>query len=147
MPYQSHLYVGKPINSIADLVSLGGHFGIKQPVQIDDMDWWLEKIDASGASILVEGKAKPLCFFDADEEGSAFAYVYANTITKKLGDSYMLVGVELTSRYSPAIIDEGWTSGGRSEPFVLDLERLASIQAGVRKQWPDAEILLLTTNH
>ena len=145
MPYQGHLHVGIPINSIADFQKAGAHFGITPPGPGGGHYEWADAFAGAGATITIEGKARGVSICSDDEAG--FNYLSKNTKTGAIGNSYMLVGAALTSRYYPAIVDEGWDQGGRAEPFVLDLDRLAKIKAEVCEQWPDAEILLLTFNH
>lgn len=63
--------------------------------------------------------------------------------SSETGPDESLVGIELTSRYSPAILDEGMPHG-REEPFVVDVERIQTILAQVREWWPDARLILWT---
>lgn len=57
-----------------------------------------------------------------------------------------LVGIHLTSRYSPAILDEGHRNG-RPEPFELDLDALQDLLAQVRGWWPEARVLMMDIWH
>jgi len=144
VPTQAHLHVGIPINSPADLVRAAQRFGVTPPANQRDLDDW--EAAFSSVALTIEGQPVGLDIRWDDDVGP-WQQPYQNTVTGKPGDSYTMIGAQLTSRYSPAIVDEGWTRGGRSEPFVLDLIRLAKILAAVRKVWPEAEILMMDQMH
>jgi hypothetical protein len=146
MPTQAHLFVGIPATDPAALLKAINHFGLAPPTNQNDLEDW---DNAFTNQIKVEGKDYPLEIYFDGESGADWpsSHVSVNAINGQRGGSYALLGVALTSRYSPSIVDEGWNAGGRPEPFVLDLNRLATIRADVQKVWPDADILMMDFHH
>lgn len=57
-----------------------------------------------------------------------------------------LVGIQLTSRYEPSILDARHPHG-RPEPFEVDLDALQDLLAQVRTWWSEAQVLLLEEWH
>ena len=147
MPTQAHLIVGIPVNSLADAKKALQHFGIASVTNdIGDIQEELE----DGAPILsLEGQDLQVSLFMDSEacDGNYFSDLSRNKVTKQVGNSYVCLGVAITSRYSPALVDAGWEDGGRPEPFILDLPRLTQILAEAQKQWPAAQLLMMDIMH
>ena len=51
-----------------------------------------------------------------------------------------VLGIQLTTRYGPAIIDVGMEYG-KDSPFILNLPELADLLKQVRKWWKKAELI------
>ncbi len=155
MPYQAEVYVGKIICSIHDIEETFKHFG--KPLTkcfLDRLknDWCLleqeiEEEEIEPIFLKIEGKSFPIKIDTDCESGIEFLSVYnTNTKTGQKGDTNFLLGAELTSKYIPTLLDIGWECG-MPDPFVLDLDRLQKIREEVKKQWPEAEILMMTVFH
>lgn len=143
MPAQAQLFVGVPINIPADLSAVAKRFGVHL-TDPKDLHKSGEEFSQAQLTIQVEGQPRAVELLIASDEGYedwGLRGPVINTITGQGGDSWLLVGVDLTSRYFPSILDAGWPHG-RPDPFVLDLERLTRIRNEVREQWPEAEIIL-----
>lgn len=145
MPTQAHLYIGIPVNGPTDLIRAAAHFGVLCPTNVRDTEEWGRVFRRT--LLTIEGKSYRLAVVEDDDVGAWQGRPYKNRLTGEISDGYMLLGVALTSRYSPSIVDQGWTAGGRPEPFILDLDRLLEIREMVREQWPEAEILMMDTQH
>jgi hypothetical protein len=52
-----------------------------------------------------------------------------------------IVGFALTSRYLPAILDEGHVHG-RPEPFEFDAHEICGILESVHEWWPEAKAMI-----
>jgi len=147
MVTQAHLIVGVPINSLADGQKALQHFGVAgSPCDVSGLQ---EMVDDNDLSLMLEGAKLQIGLFADGEacDGHYFNVASRNTLTGQFGNSYLCLGAAITSRYSPSILDAGWDSGGRPEPFVLDLPRLQKILAEGQKQWPAAQILMMDFEH
>jgi hypothetical protein len=150
MPTQAHLFVGVPVNTPADVQNVFSMYGHTSHINVQNLDYGdiQDLLGQHGLAISVEGKPRAISLVWDDESGvNQWSSGQTNTLTNQRGDSCALLGVTLTSRYYPAILDEGWNGGGRPEPFKLDLDRLQRIVNEVKEQWSNAEILMMDFNH
>jgi hypothetical protein len=151
MPVQAHLIVGIPVNSLQDLETAAKNAGIHQHLPVNPEFCDYENLFSNyGCHVTLEGKRHRVSLImcsDCDYSPDPFTYLSTNTITGEKGGSYMALGAEITSRYSPSLVDAGWDSGGRPEPFILDLDRLKKIEAEAQATWPEARILMMDFMH
>jgi len=149
MPSQAHLFAGIPVTNLQDLQDFAHHFGlpvINSPSSDDWQDW----LNQHQSKLRIENQPQEIQLIqdsEVDYQDLNHLYSSRNTRTQEIGGTHLTLGAELTSRYQPAILDAGWDRGGRPEPFRLDLERITKIRDEIKKQWPQAEILMMDFHH
>jgi hypothetical protein len=137
MSWQAHLFIGVPISTYEDIrkimLQLSGNLEWRTA---DKGELFYDLPAIEGKSVKYKGNEYPVKIrpMRGIEGGSKFppndpSYTDA------------MIGFELTSRYAPAILDQGYEYG-RPEPFVFDPLDIADILQQVRKWWPEAQAII-----
>jgi hypothetical protein len=135
MPYQDQLYVGYTPLDYNDLRQLVGKFGRTIPAKLPSprernkiIDKIVDVLDESNAlgTITVEGigtipVALYLPSWDADDDEWE-----SLTVNPETGKLWAVIGVQLTSRYFPRILDKGFQHG-RPDFFEIDISVVSKI--------------------
>lgn len=142
MSWQAQLYIGVPVHSAAEARAMLDRLGVDH-TRFDDYDLFL-MWDAEGGrevgretAITFRGTQFTACITPRREREGGTELPVSPT------DAYTdaIVGFALTSRYRPAILDQG-NESGRPEPFVIDLDAARAILEEIRAFWPEAQLMV-----
>lgn len=152
MTNQAQLFIGKRVHSYAEARSILDQVGAQVPARIQERDHKASEDDVYEArapiTLTYKGKAyeTAIRFHHCDPD-------YRLPIPD-IPSTGALVGVDLTGRYYPSIIDQD--SGhmdpdnkraGRPEPFVIDLAVIQNLLEQVWKIWDGAEFLICDVHY
>ena len=140
MPWQGHLWIGESVSNWEEVRAIYDKLGIDYKDIKDEWNDFFRNPHLPGAKRQVRYKdttfGVSITFEHEGEGGMRFPNneVYSDA----------LVGFQITSRYSPAVIDSWCGTGGRPEPFEFDPQDLVDILKQVREWWPDAKCIIWT---
>lgn len=135
MPSQAQLYIGQRVHDFEEIEALYKKLGV-DTTDVDPEDPYTLYDCEKSVKLNYQGEEVTLLLgFHYDNEGSF-------PVPRDEDYSSALVGISLTSRYAPTLLDRGHEHG-RPDPFELDLGALASLLEQVRTFWPEAEVLMM----
>ena len=140
MPWSSQIFIGIPLKSTKHTVELLKRFNVQISDKQQEDPWFYENLNVKiDIPLPLDDKTYTL----------HFGIILSNDPPQPdiwKGEQYMcgvLFGANLTGRYKGCIIDDG-SKGGRSDPFVLNLDLLKAIKKTVCETFlPEAEIMLM----
>ncbi len=143
MPWQGQLYIGQRIHNIDEaraVLTALHRAGDDRIPERDEDDDDIGELPSLTRNVVHAGKpfTVQVEVHQTEEGGVSFPVPASEPYTDAL------IGFELTARYRGAILDAAFTSGGRPEPFAVDVAAVADILRQVREWWPSAEVLILT---
>lgn len=135
MPTQAQLYIGERVHDFEEIEALYEKLGV-DTAAADPEDPYTLYDCQKPVTLNYRGETVTLSLgFYNDNEGSF-------PVPKDEAYSSALVGIALTSRYAPTLLDRGHEHG-RPDPFEVDVGALADLLEQVRDFWPEAEVLMM----
>ena len=143
MPWQAQLFIGVPVHDYKEAWGVMRQLGSPLPeydkMDEDDLDEQLDNFYEIRIHKKIQFRGKEeeieIVFSKEEEGGSRFPVRRSEEYTDAI------VGFGLTSRYSPALLDQGHKHG-RPEPFCFKPQEIIDILAQVHEWWPEAEVMI-----
>ncbi|GEM_PF-7068937 len=137
MPWQAQLFIGVSVHSWTEARSVLDRLGVSHASVDDDDLFHMPDEQCRKTEVVFRGTRFTVVIAPQRErEGDTpFPVPDAESYTDAI------VGFPLTSRYSPAILDQGYEHG-RPEPFVIDLDAARAILDEVHAFWPEAQCMM-----
>jgi len=149
MPWQAQLFIGKRIRTFNNIRAIFDELGIDHSQASDENLRYPEDCGpplVKKVTLTLDDfsfTAEMTAMFEC-EGGSDFPAVDTLMIEEAYTDA--IIGLPLTGRYRPSILDRAHEHG-RPEPFTINLHEAAELLGQVQAFWPDAELLLWDMYH